>query len=250
MISIRNLTKVYYDYGPKRSIRTFFFPERERIVALEHVSLEVKAGEIYALLGPNGAGKTTLIKILCGLLKPSSGEVLIDGNHVFGAQRMIGLVLGDSMVYNLMTGRDNLDYLGHLYRMSDTQKRIRELTGFLEIGEWLDRYVSEYSLGMRLKLCLARALMHDPPVLLLDEPTLGLDPRYALYIRDKIKELGKTIILTTHYMEEAEALSERIAILHRGRLVAEGTARELKDRLKSERDPSLTDVFIALTTGP
>lgn len=248
MISVKNVTKVYHYYEARRSIASFLFPKREKVVALDGVSLDIREGEIYGLLGPNGAGKTTLIKMICGLLKVTSGEIRINGNGVFGAQKDIGLLLGDSMIYNLMTGRDNLEYVACLYKVSDCESRIKELTDFLEIGEWLDQYVSEYSLGMKVKLCLARALVHDPPILLLDEPTLGLDPRFAMQMRNKIRELRKTVILTTHYMEEAEFLSDRIGILHRGRFIAEGTPEELKTHLARSESPTMTDVFVTLTT--
>jgi len=247
MISIQNVTKVYHYYGPRKSFVSFFFPRRESLIALQHVSVQIHQGEIYGLLGPNGAGKTTLIKIVSGLLKPTSGEVRLSGNRVYGAQREIGLMLGDSMIYYMMTGRDNLDYAAHLYSVQESEKRIAELTDFLEIGSWIDRYVSDYSLGMRVKLCLARSLIHDPPVLLLDEPTLGLDPHFSLHLRNKIRGLGKTVILTTHYMEEAEFLSDRVGILHQGCLVAEGTPDELKQRIEKRDNPTLTDVFIGLT---
>jgi len=247
MISVRNVTKIYHYYGPRRSIVSFLFPKQESLVALNQVNLEIKKGEIYGLLGPNGAGKTTLIKILSSLLTPNSGEIYVNGNNVFEAKREIGLMLGDSMIYYVMTGRGNLEYMADLYNVPRPRERIKEIAGFLEIGDWLDRHVSEYSLGMRVKLCLARTLIHDPSVLLLDEPTLGLDPLFSLHMREKIKKLGKTIILTTHYMEEAEFLSERVGILHQGHLVAEGTPAELKHRIEKAENPSLTDVFIKLT---
>jgi len=247
MISVQNVTQIYHYYRPRKSVVSFLFPKRESIVALDRVSLEIKKGEIYGLLGPNGAGKTTLIKIISGLLKPASGTVWVNGTGVFGAQREVGIMFGDSMVYNLLTGRDNLDYVANLYSVRHSGERIKEITDFLEIGDWLDRYVSEYSLGMRVKLCLARALIHDPPILLLDEPTLGLDPHFSLHMRNKIRKLGKTVVLTTHYMEEAEFLSERVGILHRGHLVGEGTPEELKDQIVRSKNPSLTDVFIELT---
>lgn len=248
MISINNLTKVFHHYAPKRSLISFLFPKAERLAAVNGVSLEIKEGEIYGLLGPNGAGKTTLIKMICGLLKPTGGEIRVNGNNVFGAQRDIGLMLGDSMVYNLLTGYDNLDYVANLYGIPDPKRRIREVAEFLEIGDWIRQYVSEYSLGMRVKLCLARALIHDPKILLLDEPTLGLDPHYSLHMRNKIRGLHKTIVLTTHYMEEADFLSDRIGILHRGQLVVEGTPGDLKATIESATNPTLTDVFIKVTT--
>ena len=247
MIAIKNVTKTYHYYGARKSLASLLFPKKETLVAVDQVSLEIKKGEIYGLLGPNGAGKTTLIKMICGLLKPTAGEIQVNGNNVFGAQREIGLMLGDSMVYNLMTGYDNLDYTANLYAVLEPKQRIKEIAEFLGIGEWIHQYVSEYSLGMRVKLCLARALIHNPSVLLLDEPTLGLDPHYSLHMREKIRGLHKTIILTTHYMEEADVLSDRIGILHGGHLVAEGTPQELKEKIEKDENPTLTDVFIQLT---
>lgn len=250
MITIQNLTKIFHYYEPRKSLRSWFFPKQKAIQALNNVNLEIKTAEIYGLLGPNGAGKTTLMKIVCGLLKPSSGSTFVNGQGVFAAQREIGLMLGDSMVYALMTGRDNLEYTAHLYGVSDTGRRIQKLADFLEIGSWLDRYVSDYSLGMRIKLCLARALVHDPPILLLDEPTLGLDPHYSTFIRDRIRNLQKTIILTTHYMDEADYLSDRIGILHHGRLLTEGTPEDLKNQIGSSKNTSLSEVFVEITRRP
>jgi ABC-2 type transport system ATP-binding protein len=247
MILLQQVTKTYDYYAGRFSIGSLLFPSAQRIVALDNVCLEIKPGEIYGLLGPNGAGKTTLIKILAGLVKPSSGTARMNGREVFMAQKEMGLMLGDSLVYTLMTGRDNLDYAAHLYGVPNVRKRVEEVAHKLELGDWLDQYVSEYSLGMKVKICLARALIHDPPILLLDEPTLGLDPNFALELRKLIRELKKTIVLTTHYMEEAESLSDRVGILHHGHLVAEGTSGQLKERLAGFENPSLTDVFVELT---
>jgi|GEM_PF-865241 len=250
MIQIQNLKKVFTYYKPRKSIRSWFFPEKKEITALNNVSIKIKTGEIYGLLGPNGAGKTSLMKIICGLLKPTAGVVLVNDKEVFAAQREIGLMLGDSMVYALMTGRDNLEYTASLYGVSDTEGRIQTLADFFEIGDWLDRYVSDYSLGMRIKLCLARALVHDPPILLLDEPTLGLDPHYSLFIRERIKHLKKTIVLTTHYMDEADYLSDRIGILHHGHLLTEGTPNDLRSQIGSSKSTSLSEVFVEITRDP
>jgi ABC-2 type transport system ATP-binding protein len=247
MIRLEDITKVFEFKLPRRSMSDFFHPRRERIVAVDSVSLDIKTGEIFGLLGPNGAGKTTIIQMLAGLLKPTSGQILIDGEKMVISHRGIGLMLGDALVYNLLTGRDNLTYSGRLYGVWNLKRRIEELADFFEIGNWMDRYVSDYSLGMKAKLCFARALIHDPPILLLDEPTLGLDPHYALGMRNKIKALHKTIILTTHYMEEADFLSDHVGILHQGRLVAHGSSDMLKERLAHESDPTLTDVFIQMT---
>ncbi|MBI4373192.1 MAG: ABC transporter ATP-binding protein [Candidatus Omnitrophica bacterium] len=248
MISIREVTKIYEYRASRQSIASFLFPRRERLTALESVNFQVKKGKTFGLLGPNGAGKTTLIKLIAGLLKPTAGGIKVNGKDIFQSQKEVGLVLGDTLLYNVMTGRDNLEYTARLYGICDVDRRIKKLVELLEMEEQsLDRYVSEYSLGMRVKLCLARALVYDPPVLLLDEPTLGLDPRFALHVRDKIKQLGKTIILTTHYMEEAEFLSDSVGILHRGRLVAQGSPADLKNQVQKEENATLTDVFLELT---
>ena len=250
MIFVQNVTKIF-EFDPSHSsIKSFLVSKREQFTAVDRVSMDIKQGEIYGLLGSNGAGKTTLIKMICGLLKPTNGEIYVEGKPVFQAQRDIGLVLGDSLLYNVMTGRDNLAYTARLYGVRSINNRIQELIYLLNIDpKWLDRYVSEYSLGMRVKLCFARALVYDPSVLLLDEPTLGLDPHIAIQVRNIIKRLNKTIILTTHYLEEIESLTHRIGILHRGRLVAEGSAEELKQKILKAGDTSLTDVFLALTTS-
>ena len=219
MISVEGLSKVFRVRRRGHGVLgSLFFPRFESFTAVDNVSFDVGEGEILGLLGPNGAGKTTIIKIICSLLEPTSGRVLVDGAPPGERKGEIGLVLGPAMVYRRMTGYDNLRYYGELYGVGNIDARIRELCGFLGISGWLDEYVEHYSSGMVSKLAVARALIHDPKVLVLDEPTLGLDVRMAEEIRGRILKLDKTILLTTHYMEEAKVLSDRVVLLNRGRV--------------------------------
>lgn len=245
MIEIKNITKVY---RIKKSTRKFIFsPPKYFLNALDNVSLDIKEGELFGLLGPNGAGKTTLINIICGLLQPTSGQVKIYEKPVEEVKIRIGLMLGYTMVYYRLTGYDNLAYFARLYNVRNYKQRIKELAEFLGLEDWLDEYVEHYSTGMKSKLALARALIHNPDILLLDEPTLGLDPYIAIEIRKKIKEMKKTIILTTHYMEEADQLSDRIGILNKGRLIKVDTPQNLKQIIGEKQDVSLLDVFVKVT---
>lgn len=225
MIKIKNLSKTYELKGKK-------------IEALKSLNLEIKDNEIFGLLGTNGAGKTTTIKLLTTLLAPTSGTAYIDNfdirRHSSEIRKKIGVVFGKQMIYHRLTGRDNLKFYGEIYGVSDLEQKIEELADFFEMGQWLDTLVEAYSNGMRTKLAIMRGLINDPSILFLDEPTLGLDPNMALKVREKIKDLqkrGKTIILTTHYMIEAEQLCDRIAILNKGRLVAIDTARGLRRKI-------------------
>jgi len=245
MIKIKNITKVYFT--KKRIERFSFFRPRDSFKALDNVSLEIKEGELFGLLGPNGAGKTTLMQIICGLLQPSEGEVRIGNKPPESARMKIGLMLGYTMIYNRITGYANLEYSARLYNVRNYKQKIKDLAEFLGLEGWLNEYVACYSTGMKSKLALARALIHNPDILLLDEPTLGLDPHIAIEVREKIKEMKKTIILTTHYMEEADQLSDRVGFLDCGRLIKVDTPYNLKQIIKEERSISLEDVFIKLT---
>ncbi len=222
MIDVRNLTKIY-----PNGIR-----------AVDGVSFSVKKGVIFGFLGPNGAGKTTTQKILCTLLKPTGGEVTVAGYDVVGealrVREVIGVVFQDPALDEKLTGRENLEYHARLYGMDgkEIKRRIRELSDFFEFGDDLDRSVASYSGGMRRKLEIARSVMHDPDVLFLDEPTVGLDAhtrrRLWNYILEMRKKRKLTIFLTTHYIEEAERLCDEVAIMNKGRIVARGTCDELK----------------------
>jgi ABC-2 type transport system ATP-binding protein len=219
-IEVRNLVKKYGDF-----------------TAVNGISFNVEAGEIFGFLGPNGAGKTTTINILCALLRPTSGIALINGVDIskesMKARESIGLVFQDTSVDNQLTGRENLQIHGQLYGVSrDTiDKRIPEVLNLVELSEWADKLVGTYSGGMKRRLEIARGLLHQPRVLFLDEPTLGLDPqtraRIWQYIMTLQQEQQVTIFLTTHYMDEAENCS-RIAIIDHGEIIATDTPARLK----------------------
>lgn len=229
VVEVDNLVKTYEKRETSDNVaRDFLFPRYQTFRAVDDISLKIKEGEIYGLLGPNGAGKTTTIKMLVGLLTPKEGRIIIDGRSPEEAWDRIGVMFGFSMIYYRMTGYDNLKFFGKLYKVPDLNRRIRELSSFLELGPWLNSYVEHYSSGMKSKLALARALLHDPDILFLDEPTLGLDPKISIQIRQLIKDMDKTVIITTHYMEEANDLCDRIGIMNSGKLIREDTPANLK----------------------
>jgi ABC-2 type transport system ATP-binding protein len=232
------------------------FRRRVAVVdALHDVSFSVESGELFGLLGPNGAGKTTSIKILTTLLLPTSGSVRVLGfdpvrqpNEV---RSRVGYVFGgDRGLYDRLSALDNLRYFADVYRVPARQKakRISELLELVGLtGRERDR-VETYSRGMRQRLHIARGLLHDPPVLFLDEPTIGLDPVGARELRETVAALrdrGKTILLTTHYMFEADELCGRVAVINKGQIVAEGTPRSLKARV---RDRTVIEV-VAFNVG-
>ncbi|HEU5299681.1 MAG TPA: ATP-binding cassette domain-containing protein [bacterium] len=208
------------------------------ITAVDGIDLQIRRGELFGLLGPNGAGKTTTIRMLCTLLVPSAGRARVWGFDVAEApqevRRHLGVVLtGERSIYWKLTGRENLEYFAALYRVPGeaARGRIAELLERVGLAVRADDLVERYSTGMRQRLALIKSMVHDPPILLLDEPTTGLDPQAARNIRDLIRDLhasGKTIILTTHYMEEADQLSERIGIIDHGRIIALDTPQALK----------------------
>ncbi|MEM0341770.1 MAG: ABC transporter ATP-binding protein [Desulfurococcus sp.] len=217
------------------------------IEALRGVSFKVRRREVVGLLGPNGAGKTTTVKILATLLIPDEGDAWINGFHVVeevdDVRKSIGVVFSvEKGFYAKLTGRENLRYFAALYGLSssEAEKRVEELLRLLELDKLgaSDRLFEEYSLGMKARLGLARALLRDPPVLILDEPTLGLDPPSARRIRSLVREMagnGKTILYTTHNMFEAELVCDRILLIDKGRIIAEGTPGELKEKMAGKR---------------
>lgn len=210
------------------------------VQALREVSLSIREGKVYALLGPNGAGKTTLIKIMTTLLRPDSGSVEIAGLDVARepgkVRNVIGLAGQFAAIDDHLTGRENLEMVGRLYHMSrrEVKKRVSQILKQLDLGDAADRTGRTYSGGMRRRLDLGASFIISPRVLFLDEPTTGLDPRGRAELWDVIRGLiarGTTLLLTTQNLEEAEELADHIAIIDRGRLIAEGTAPELKDRV-------------------
>lgn len=213
----------------------------EEVTAVNNISISVKPGELFGLLGPNGAGKTTLISMLSTMIEPSGGSALVWGYDVLKdadlVRQNIGVVFQDTTLDDRLTGRENLDLHGRLYGLdgSTRKKRIEDVLSLVELSERADAIVKTYSGGMMRRLEIARGLMHHPHVLFLDEPTLGLDPQTRMHIWEYINKLnreeGVTILLTTHYMEEADKLCDRIAIIDHGEIVALDTPQDLKNML-------------------
>lgn len=213
------------------------------ITACDHVSFTIEQGELFGLLGPNGAGKTTLVRCLATLLIPDEGKITIFGKDIIyqsmEARQQIGLLTsGERTLYWKLTGKDNLKFFAALYGLAgkERDKRIDYLMDLLELKDVETERVEKYSSGMKQKISLARALLHDPKILLLDEPTLGLDPQFSRFIRGFIKDElvgkgGKTVLLTTHYMDEADELCERIAFINKGKIVNIKTPAEYKDEI-------------------
>jgi ABC-2 type transport system ATP-binding protein len=212
--------------------------------AVDSVSFEVKPGEIYGLLGPNGAGKTTSISMISGLLKPDSGEVFVAGNSFSAdpqkAKSIMGVVPQELAIYEELSGRENLEFWGRMAGLSsgDAKSRATELLAALTLSDRAQDAVKNYSGGMKRRINLGCALLHKPKLLLLDEPTVGIDPQARLNILEFIRNLratGTAILYTTHYLEEAESLCSRIGIIDHGRVLAEGTFAELQERIGGDR---------------
>ncbi len=216
----------------------------EEVLAVDGVDLSIPANTIYALLGPNGAGKTTTISMLTTLLEPTAGSAKVAGLDVVQqagkVRQRIGVTFQEMVLDDELTGRDVLDFHGRLYGQSKAERQAKssELLALVELEEAADRMSRTYSGGMKRRLELARALMTAPDVLFLDEPTLGLDPQTRAriwdYLRNLKKQDGLTVLMTTHYMDEAEALADRVGIIDLGKLVAEGTPRELIDQMGAD----------------
>jgi ABC-2 type transport system ATP-binding protein len=207
------------------------------VVALDGLDLEVEAGTVFGLLGPNGAGKTTLVRILATLLEPTAGRAAVLGHDVvaepLAVRRRIGLAGQFAAVDGELTGRENVEMIARLYRCSaaEARRRADEVLARFRLDDAADRRVATYSGGMRRRLDLAAGLIGRPPVVLLDEPTTGLDPRSRAElwgVIDELRDDGTTVLLTTQYLEEADRLASKLAVLHHGRIAAHGTSRELK----------------------
>jgi ABC-2 type transport system ATP-binding protein len=235
-IEIENLTKKFED-----------------ATAVEGLSLQVARGELFGLLGPNGAGKTTTINVLCGLLKPTSGSARVGGYDVqketAKVKELIGVCTQETAVYPYLTGAENVDLFGNLHAMNKDSLRARRdmLLEKMGLVDDAKRKAEKYSGGMKRRLSLILALVHDPQIAFLDEPTVAMDPQSRHAVWDFIKELegqGKAIILTTHYMEEAEELCERVGIIDHGKLIALGSPKYL---ISSNKVDNLEEVFIKLT---
>jgi ABC-2 type transport system ATP-binding protein len=218
--------------------------KRDRFRAVDGIDLVVESGEIFGLLGPNGAGKTTTMKMLATLLIPTSGTIRVLGIDPLERPREVrarlgAMLSGERSLYWKLTGRENLEYFAALYHVppSETKARIANVLAAAKLTDRADDYVERYSTGMRQRLALARALLPDPPLVVLDEPTVGLDPQASRDLRDRVRELkaqGRTVLLTTHYMEEADQLCDRVAIIDHGRIVALDTPAALKRTIRAE----------------
>jgi ABC-2 type transport system ATP-binding protein len=221
MIEVRNLTK-----------------EFNGTTAVDHISFDVKEGEIFGLLGPNGAGKSTTIRMLCTLTRPTEGSATIGGNDIIKddgkVRELVGLVSEKMIMYDLLTAKENLKFFGKLYNIPNEvlDKRIKEMLELVHMEKWQNKQVGTYSTGMKQRINIIRALLNMPEVLFLDEPTLGLDPQSSSEIREFIRKINQerkiTIILTTHMMAEADMLCDRIGIMDYGKIIALDTSFNLK----------------------
>jgi ABC-2 type transport system ATP-binding protein len=227
-----------------------------RKAAVHNLSLELQAGEVFAFLGPNGAGKTTTLKITTGLLRPDCGQVHVCGHDLVGAARLakqgLAYVPDEPFIYEKLTGREFLQFTWEMYGVPPdvAVQRLEELSARLSMFEFLDRLAETYSHGMKQRVALAAALIHAPSVLVVDEPMIGLDPRTIRIAKDMFRELaarGGTVFMSTHTLDIAEQVADRIGIIHHGRLVALGTLAEL--RRQAALDGRLEDVFLHLTQG-
>ena len=243
-VETKNLVKVF-EKG-RRTIwqRLRREPDRrERFRAVDGIDLRVESGEIFGLLGPNGAGKTTTMKMLATLLIPTSGAIRVLGIDPLERPREVrarlgAMLSGERSLYWKLTARENLEYFAALYHVppTETDQRIAGVLTAVKLTDRAEDYVERYSTGMRQRLALARALLPDPPLIILDEPTVGLDPQASRDLRDRVRELraqGRTVLLTTHYMEEADQLCDRVAIIDHGRIVALDTPAALKRTIRA-----------------
>lgn len=244
MIDVQNIGKHYEDLNA------------EPFWAIRDVTFQVNEGEIVGLLGPNGAGKTTLLRILSTMLQPSSGEALLCGYSVRDepekVRRNIGFVSANTAVYDRMTGWEFVEYFGKLYELpeEELQNRMERIFESFEMQGLRDLFCGKMSTGMKQKVSIARALVHDPQVLIFDEATLGLDiiaARNVLQMVSQLRDNGKCIVFSSHIMREVERLCDRVAVLHGGHIVAQGTKQELIDQFE---EPDLEEIFFQLITVP
>lgn len=237
MIKVENLVKKFGDF-----------------VAVDNISFEVESGEIFAFLGPNGAGKTTTIKMLTTLLKPTAGKITLDDLNTVSSpnevRKRFGIVFQDPSLDQELTAYENMELHGVLYHVprKTRHERIKMLLKLFELWDRRNNYVKEFSGGMRRRLEIARGFLHTPKILFLDEPTLGLDPQSRNQLWTHVKNLNQTenvtVFLTTHYMDEAERVANRIAIIDHGKIIAQGSPAELKEQTGGN---SLEEAFLALT---
>lgn len=239
MIETKNLTKKYGD-----------------LVAVNDLDLRVEAGELFVFLGPNGAGKTTTIKILTGLLQPTSGIASVAGIDVVKSpievKKIMGYLPEDPFLYDKLTGREFLQFVADMYGVERKQDKIEKFMELFELSSAADELIEGYSLGMKKKIAIGAALIHDPKVLFLDEPTGGLDPRSARIMKDILQNMrsrGTTVFMTTHILEVAEKMCDRVGIINNGKLIKVGTIDELRSGTQETMTGSLEDIFLELTGG-
>jgi ABC-2 type transport system ATP-binding protein len=234
MIELKNVTKRFGSF-----------------TAVDNISLKIEPGQFFGFLGPNGAGKTTTIKMMTGLFMPTQGLCLIDGHNVHSnslpAKRSFGYVPDQPFLYDKLTGREFLYFIGGLFHMhaSEISQRIAEAIDMFEIGSFIDKRADEYSQGMRQRVVLSAALLHNPKVLIIDEPIVGLDPRSARLVKDTLKrktEAGLTVFMSTHLLEIVEELCNRIAIIKSGRIIHEEVQNESR-----QFNGQLESIFLELT---
>lgn len=223
-------------------------------LAVDDLNFEIKDGELFGFLGPNGAGKTTTIKMITGILKPTSGTVEISGldiqKYPRETKRLIGYIPDDPYLYDRLTGREYLEFVGGLYHLEKDKMKSRanELFDIFGMNGWVDKKCEEYSHGMRQKLVFCSAFIHDPKILVVDEPMVGLDPQSSRLVKDMLKQLvskGAAVFISTHILSVAEELCDRIGIVNKGKLIGLGTIDQLKAQ-KADRDINLETLFLEL----
>ncbi len=225
--------------------------------AVKNLNLKIEKGELFGFLGPNGAGKTTTIKMLVGLINLTSGRISINGTYVDKdpevVKRIIGFIPDTPFLYEYLTGREFLYFTGHIYSMDreTLRKGIEHYEELFEMSEWIDLPTSEYSHGMKQRIIISSCLLHNPELIVIDEPMVGLDPKSAKIVKNilvnKTKE-GVTVFLSTHTLSVAEEICTRIGIINRGRLIAGGTLDELK-RLSKNKERNLEELYLEMTSG-
>jgi len=238
MIELENVTKKFGDF-----------------TAVDNINLKIKSGEFFGFLGPNGAGKTTTIKMITGLYSPTSGKIKICGIDIqqnpIEAKMNIGYIPDEPFLYDKLTGLEYLYFCGGLYKIDKNflRDRIEELIETFELREWINKLTEEYSRGMRQRIAIASALLHNPKVIVIDEPIVGLDPQSALIVKKTLKEYslkGASVFMSTHLLTIAEELCDRIAIIKNGKIIFECDISILKD-YKTKHDGKLEEIFIELT---
>ncbi len=240
MIRIQGLTKVY-----------------GRFVAVDNIDLHVPRGELFGFLGPNGAGKTTTLRMIAGIMRPTSGQILLGGDDLIenplSAKQRLGFIPDRPFVYDKLTGAEFLRFVAGLYGQDGdiVERRTEELLDLFELSQWKNELVESYSHGMRQKLIISSALIHRPEVIVVDEPMVGLDPKAARLLKTIFRqfvERGGTVLMSTHTLEVAQAMCDRIAIIQHGKIVARGTMEELRTQHQTG-DASLEELFLKLTGG-